>query len=161
MRHAKSDWSADYGVDHDRPLNDRGVRSARVVGQMLAKEGLIPHLIISSTAERARRTAEIAMENGGWEAELVLEPRLYGSGADEVVEVAGSAPSVERLMLVGHQPTWSLLVSAFTGQRVEMKTATVVVIEFDIGQWSEVATSRGRVARVFHPREHLGSPRHD
>ncbi|HJQ76655.1 MAG TPA: histidine phosphatase family protein [Acidimicrobiia bacterium] len=157
MRHGKSDWSADYGADHDRPLNDRGARSARVIGEVLTGRGLAPQLIISSTAERARRTAEIAMESGGWDSKLVLEPLLYESGAEGVIEIAVSVAGVDRLLLVGHQPTWSTLVSALTGERVEMKTGTVVVIELDIGQWSELATSRGRVAEVVRPRDHLDS----
>ena len=44
MRHAKSDWDADYGPDHDRPLNERGLRSARLMGRVLAEEGLVPDL---------------------------------------------------------------------------------------------------------------------
>ncbi len=62
MRHAKSDWDADYESDHDRPLNDRGLKSARLMGRVLADEGLVPDLIISSTALRARTTAELATE---------------------------------------------------------------------------------------------------
>lgn len=155
MRHAKSDWSAEYGADHDRPLSERGVRSARVMGQVLAREGLAPDLIISSTAARARSTAEIASESGGWATDLVLEELLYGSGPNDVIELAASAPQVGRLMLVGHQPTWSILASILTGERVEMKTATVAVIEFDIDDWSELPTSHGKVAGVYRPGDHL------
>ena len=36
MRHGKSDWDADFGSDHDRPLNERGVRNSRLMGQVLA-----------------------------------------------------------------------------------------------------------------------------
>jgi phosphohistidine phosphatase SixA len=35
MRHAKSDWDANYNLDHDRPLNGRGERSARLMGRVL------------------------------------------------------------------------------------------------------------------------------
>lgn len=157
MRHAKSDWSADHGSDHDRPLNDRGVRSARVMGELLAREDLVPELVISSTAHRARRTAEIAIESGGWDARLVLDPAFYGSGVAEVIEVASSAPPVQRLMLVGHQPTWSMLVAALSGQRVEMKTATVAIIEFGFDDWPALTERRGRVVEVLQPRDHLGS----
>ena len=36
-RHGKSDWAAPYGGDHERPLNDRGRRSAALVGRFLAR----------------------------------------------------------------------------------------------------------------------------
>lgn len=157
MRHAKSDWSADYGRDHERPLNDRGVRSARLMGRLLAAEGRVPQLIITSTAVRARSTASLANEAGEWGAEIVLEPGLYGSGADAAVDVAASAPDVDRLMLVGHQPTWSILVSVLSGSSVEMRTATAAVIEFDIPEWSQVGKTRGRVVAEYQPRDYQGT----
>ena len=154
MRHAKSDWSADYGADHHRPLNDRGERSARAIGEALAADGDIPDYIISSTALRARTTAELAADAGGWECELVLDSRLYGGGADTVLSVAASSGQGQRLMLVGHQPTWSILVSILTGERVEVRTATVVVIDFDVGDWAQITAGAGRVRRVYQARDY-------
>lgn len=153
MRHAKSDWDADYSRDHDRPLNERGVKSARAMGETLAAEGLVPGLVITSTAVRARTTAELAAHAGNWDTEIELDPRLYGSGVDTAIEVAADAPDVDRLMLVGHQPTWSSLVSVLSGQRVEMKTATVAVVEFDA--WPAVETPSGRLVAVYQPRDYI------
>lgn len=157
MRHAKSDWNADYGRDHERPLNERGVRSARLMGRLLAAEGQVPELIVTSTAVRATSTASLANEAGEWGAEVILEPGLYGSGPDAAVQVASSAPDVDTLMLVGHQPTWSILVSILTGSSVDMRTATAVVIEFDVPAWSEVGKTRGEVAAEYQPRDYEGT----
>ncbi|MGH3650616.1 MAG: SixA phosphatase family protein, partial [Acidimicrobiia bacterium] len=112
MRHAKSDWDAVYGADHHRPLNDRGIRSARIMGRLLAADDMAPDLVVASTAVRARSTAELAKQAGSWHGEIILEPRLYGTSTETAIQVAATAPPVNRLMLVGHQPTWSLLVSA-------------------------------------------------
>jgi phosphohistidine phosphatase len=152
MRHAKSDWDADYGPDHDRPLNDRGLRSARLMGRVLAEENLVPDLIISSTAVRARRTAELAIEAGHWETELVLDRSLYDEGPRGVLEAGASAPDVSYVMLVGHQPTWSMLVASLTGERADMKTATVAVIELDLESWAELPGASGKLTRVLKPR---------
>jgi len=156
MRHAKSDWNAEYGSDHDRPLNERGLWSARAIGEALAADDAVPELVITSTAVRARSTAQLAADAGGWTSEIVLDPRLYGSGADTVVSVAAETPTgVDRLMLVGHQPTWSMVVSALTGEQVEMKTAMVAVIGLDIDDWANIGSAPGRVEQVYHPRDHL------
>jgi phosphohistidine phosphatase len=157
MRHAKSDWDASYGADHDRPLNERGVRSARIMGRVLTEAGLAPDLIVTSTAVRARSTAALASEAGSWKSETRLEPALYGSGTDTAVEVAAAAPDVSRLMLVGHQPTWSVLVATLTGEQVDMKTATVAVIEFEMEQWSGLVGAQGNVTDVLQPRDYFGS----
>jgi phosphohistidine phosphatase len=158
MRHAKSDWDADYGSDHDRPLNERGLRSARLMGRVLAEEGLVPDLVISSTAVRARKTAELAVEAGGWSSEIRLDRSLYDEGPRGVLAVGASAPDVEGVMLVGHQPTWSMLVSALTGQRAEMKTAAVAVIELDIESWADLPSASGTLTRVLEPRSHERKP---
>ena len=44
-RHAKSAWDDPSMDDHDRPLNDRGRRSARALGDWLASRGYDPAAI--------------------------------------------------------------------------------------------------------------------
>jgi phosphohistidine phosphatase len=153
MRHAKSDWEADYGADHDRPLNRRGAKSAKLMGRVLAEEGLVPGHVISSTALRARTTAELAIAEGRWEAEMTLNRALYEEGPKGVLAAAASAPDVSRLMLVGHQPTWSMLVAALTGEAAEMKTATVAVVDLDLEAWAGLPGATGALRTVLQPRD--------
>lgn len=54
-RHAKSSWKNPDLPDHDRPLNKRGQNDAPRMGKLLKDEDLIPDLIMSSTAARAKR----------------------------------------------------------------------------------------------------------
>jgi phosphohistidine phosphatase len=157
MRHAKSDWDADFERDHERPLNDRGVRSARLMGRLLAAKDLTPDHVISSTAVRARTTAELAADAGSWQGDIALDRALYDAGPRGVLERARRAPDVFRLMLVGHQPTWGLVVTEMTRERVPMKTATVAVIDLDVEAWDEVGPGRGTFAAVFQPRDYFGS----
>ncbi len=157
MRHAKSDWDATYGSDHDRPLNERGVRSARLMGRFLVARDLAPEFVISSTAVRARTTVELASEAGGWEAGMRFERALYEEGPRGVIEHASRAPDINRLMLVGHQPTWSSVVSTITEARVDMKTASVAVIRLEIDSWSALTDARGTLEAVHHPRSYFGT----
>lgn len=157
MRHAKSDWETDYGADHDRPLNHRGAHGARLMGRVIASRDQIPDLVVSSTAVRARTTAELAIEAGEWGSQLRLDRLLYESGVDEVLGVAAGAPEVGTLMLVGHQPTWSMLVMALTGNRVEMRTASIAIVELEIGRWEEITGGRGSLVEILEPKQFLGS----
>lgn len=151
LRHAKSDWSADYGADHDRPLNRRGLASAHHVGELVRDLDLIPDLIISSTAVRARTTVEIAIEAGQWGSVLTLDERLYHSGPDSVLKIISASDPTDRVMVVGHQPTWGSLVYQMTGVPTEIKTATLAVIDLMITTWDQVIDSTGRLASVHHP----------
>lgn len=153
MRHAKSDWDAEYETDHDRPLNERGRKSAHLMGRVLADQGLVPARVISSTALRARTTAELAIAAGNWEAVLTFDRALFDEGPQGVLAAAASAPDVSPLMLVGHQPTWSMLVATLTGERAEMKTAAVAVIDLDLETWAGLPEGSGSLRTVLQPRD--------
>ncbi len=157
LRHAKSDWDAAYGSDRDRPLNSRGMRSARLMGRMLKAEELVPDLILSSPAVRARTTAAVAMESGTWHSQLLIDERLYSGGVEGTVSAVRELGEVGSLMVVGHQPTWSQLVATLTGQHADMKTATVALIALD-GPWSALGPGTGALVNVIQPRAHFGGP---
>ncbi|UUT35635.1 SixA phosphatase family protein [Microbacterium elymi] len=79
VRHAKSDWTT-AREDHDRPLNDRGCATRPGWPGGSPRPGLRPDVILSSTALRARTTAEaFAAELG---VAVDLEPELYGAPAE-------------------------------------------------------------------------------
>lgn len=151
LRHAKSDWNTDTD-DHGRPLNGRGVRSARVIGGILAVAGEEPDVILSSAATRARATAELVMESAGWDVPLVLSDDLYLSSVAATLEIiAAEGASAERLMIVGHQPTWGNLVEFLTGGRVEFKTATVAALDTHAG-WAGLREGCCSLGFLIHPR---------
>lgn len=155
LRHAKSDWDAGTD-DHARPLNGRGRRSAEAMGELLARIDEVPDLALSSTAVRAASTVDLAAAVGGWNTSIEYRSGLYLTSAAGALAEASNAPDVvERLMLVGHQPTWSDLVERLTGGRVEVKTATVVGMDLPIASWSTVGAARGTIAYVLQPRHFL------
>ena len=153
FRHAKSDWDADYGSDHDRPLNKRGISAAKTMGVALARMNEVPDLVYTSSALRARSTVELAAAAGGWSTTIEIDEALYLTSADHALAIAGRAPeSVDKLMLVGHQPTWGTLVHHLTDGRVQVKTATAVGIDLMVASWSDAARAGGEIAYVLAPR---------
>ena len=153
MRHAKSDWDASYVSDHDRPLAARGHRSASVMGRVLAAWKEVPDLVITSSASRARATAEEAARAGSWDCPIIVDPELYGTGPGTVLAIAEhNANHEERIMLVGHEPTWSMLAEQITGGRVEMRTAAVVAIDLLADTWDGLGQARGWLRFVVNPR---------
>jgi phosphohistidine phosphatase len=152
MRHGKSDWSAGRS-DHDRPLNKRGAAAASAMGKALAIMQEQPDLVISSTARRARTTAQLAIEAGSWDCPLVQTDALYGTSAQGALEVLlGADPSADSVMLVGHQPTWGALIAQTTGASVAMKTATIAKVEMYIRDWSDVLHAHGELLWLLQPR---------
>jgi phosphohistidine phosphatase len=79
LRHAKSSWDESNLSDYERPLNNRGKQNASTMGNFLKKENLVPDLIISSTAKRADKTANIIAKKSGYDKKIFESKILYGS----------------------------------------------------------------------------------
>ncbi|NJL86451.1 MAG: hypothetical protein HC886_11465 [Leptolyngbyaceae cyanobacterium SM1_1_3] len=77
FRHGKSDWDGDFDSDHQRPVAKRGLKAAKAVGKFLAAADQIPDQIITSSALRAKTTAELAIAAGDWQRTLQVTDALY------------------------------------------------------------------------------------
>lgn len=151
LRHAKSDWDAG-AVDHQRPLNERGVRSARLVGEHLAAIGGVPDLALTSSATRARSTLELAAEAGAWGTDVTVTDDLYDTDVAGTLDVIAEAPHVARLLVVGHEPTWSRLVRHLTGADVVVKTATLIELTTSAPSWAALTEHSCAIASITQSR---------
>lgn len=153
LRHGKSDWETTNRGDRNRPLSRRGEKASETMGLVLRMMGEVPDRIVSSPALRAEATATIARLSGGWDSPLEIAEDLYGSGPGAALEVAARCGGdAGRLMLVGHEPTWSYLAERITGGRISVRTATVLAFDLDAGSWEGAPRSRGTLAYALHPR---------
>src|SRR5262245_21239646 len=90
LRHAKSDHADPGLADHARPLNERGKRDAPRVGERLLAAGLVPDAILSSTAKRAKKTAEKAAAACNFKPPLRLVPELYLASPSAILGVVAT-----------------------------------------------------------------------
>ncbi|MEM6327908.1 MAG: histidine phosphatase family protein [Bacteroidota bacterium] len=153
FRHGKSDWAADYGHDHERPLAERGQKGARKMGRFLATSGTPPDHAITSTATRARQTLAIAAEHGGWTGQATITESLYGATPDDVLRALHTTPEdAQTVVVVGHEPTFSRTLSRLIGGgAIEVKTATMARIDVDAARWGDVAFGRGVLVWLLSP----------
>ena len=154
LRHGKSDWDAGDFPDHDRPLAKRGLKAARAMGRFLGLAGQAPESAVTSSAVRARATLEEAAGAGGWKCRVRVTRALYEATPMEALqEVRAEPDATDRLILVGHEPTWSeLAVLLMGGGSLRMPTASMLRIDFDVDSWKEVAYGGGRLAWMIPPR---------
>lgn len=138
VRHAKSDWGDPNLADHDRPLNDRGLRDAPRMARELAVSGIRPDVIRSSTALRARTTAEAFAAQFGLGVDLV--PELYGAPAATLL-AAAAATRAERVLLVAHDPGMTALAEELSGGGIaHMPTCAVATFTWTEDDW-DIATA--------------------
>ena len=153
MRHGKSGYPAGV-LDRDRPLSDRGERSAAAIGRAISDFGAVPDRVFTSPARRARDTATLAHASGAWISEIDVIEDLYGGGVADVVTAINGVRS-KRLLLVGHEPTWSATAAFLIGGgSIQMVTASLVCIESDL----PAGRASGWLRWMLHPRLLTDSP---
>jgi phosphohistidine phosphatase len=112
LRHAEA---VDGFPDDERPLTERGTRQAEAVGYALQQLGTTIDVCLSSPKLRAVQTAQLACAPLG--VEVTIDRRLSGEPFDvhELVEGLGE------VMLVGHDPSFSLTLHDLTGAQARMR----------------------------------------
>ena len=155
LRHGKSSWADPSLADHDRPLKGRGKRAAKNVGRLLRERDLLPDLIVTSTARRARSTANRAAKAAGYDGEVVETEELYFSSVGkQLAAVARCArPGDRRVLIVGHNPTFEELVETLADEEVVLKTADLAVVELAVDDWSELPRARGKLRDLVRSRD--------
>jgi len=155
LRHAKSSWNHPELDDHDRPLNKRGERDAPRMGRLLLEQTLLPDRIVSSTAARARATAEIVAEACGYGRQVVLTRELYLATPGDCLALLAQIPvEDESVMLVGHNPGTEELVELLTGRAERMPTAALARIALPIDAWrSATRDMGGDLLALWRPKE--------
>jgi phosphohistidine phosphatase len=112
LRHAEA---ADGLPDDERPLTEAGARHAEAAGRALARLGTSIDACLSSPKLRALQTAQLACEPLG--VSVTVEPALAGEPFDVRELTAGLGD----VLLVGHDPSFSLTLHDLTGTQSRMR----------------------------------------
>jgi phosphohistidine phosphatase len=162
MRHAKSDWSIPGKSDFDRPINKRGQKNAKRIGQWMAENNHIPQQIISSPAQRARQTTKLVanqLSKDGPE-KILYDQELYLAGLDTLIEcIQIYKNDLNSLMLVAHNPGMEQLITYLSSKSVNsdmngktMTTANLVIFEYPDSNF-DLEVDKGELVEFIKPKE--------
>ncbi len=170
LRHAKSSWDDAGQSDHARPLNPRGRTAARAMRDIFRNLGLVPDVVLVSSARRTRQTLDALAP---WDETPIIEPMdgLYLAAPDQLLAIiAGVAETVRSLMIVGHNPGLHELAVTLTGAHAMSSNGhtarqlaegfpTGALAEFTVASWRALdpragaADGAGRLIRFVRPRD--------
>ena len=155
LRHAKSSWNDSNLPDQERPLNPRGKRDAPRMGRLLLDKKLVPDLILSSTAKRARKTVKKVVRACGYPGKIKYTEALYASDAENYLHLlAQQGSEFERILIVGHNPEIELFLNLLTGCQENMPTAALAYIQLTIEHWEDISCkSNGNLLAVWRPKK--------
>ena len=155
MRHAKSSWDDPSIKDHDRPLNKRGNKAAPQMGHFIQSHNLVPDFILASTAHRAQQTAHLFAEAAGYTKTIQSHSEFYEAFTHDILQVIQNVDDAcQRLMIIGHNPTWESLVEDLTNEEEFMPTAAIAHIELPIEHWKDLSdNTKGTLRAFWRPKE--------
>ena len=124
------------------------------MGKFLAECDQIPQLVISSTAVRARTTAELAMKSASWRSQLNLERGIYGGSPNFLLELVHTQDEdIDSICLVGHEPNFSSFISKATNKNyINFTTANMAKVNFNVDLWTQVQFFNGELEWHQQPK---------
>jgi len=155
VRHAKSDWSHTELDDFDRPLNKRGIRDALEMSKYMAKLDVLPDVVVTSPAMRARQTSEALVHAMHIPMDDIREDgRIYAASVSALLEVIHEWDETwNSVMMVGHNPGIAEISVMLTGEPVgRVPTCAVMEIELDATYWSDMLAGCGMLASKSTPK---------
>jgi phosphohistidine phosphatase len=136
MRHGHAEELRD---DFARRLTEEGRAAARRAGQALRAAHFSPQRIVTSSAPRARETAELVAEQCGYGGVLQSEQALYLAEEGPYLSALRALPdALSRVLLVGHNPTLSALSRTLGEAGTELRPADYVELRLELASWQDL-----------------------
>lgn len=161
VRHAKSSRDDPALDDYDRPLSPRGMDEIpRVAKWLVAQELKIDH-ILSSTAKRARQTAQLLCEGAGLDAKKIeWQDSLYLADTAALLAAIGQTTGkTKQLMIIGHNPGLEELLCYLCGDELPLTesgklltTGAIAIVALPDG-WNAIKPHSGHLIELMRPKE--------
>lgn len=147
LRHAKA--ADGSGVaDHDRPLTTAGIAQAQALRQWLQQQGMSFDLALCSTALRAQQTADEALVEVCNLRENIRS--IYHATVPDLLQLlAASAGESKRVVIVGHNPTISMMAGWLGGFAGAYHPCTLTHYHLAAPSWEQLKQGCGQLQARF------------
>ena len=164
LRHAKSSWDDPEFEDKERPLAKRGHKAAEMMRAHLAERGVVPDIVVCSTAVRARQTYE-GVRDAIADSPVRFDDNVYTFAPGPLMKIIHGLPeAAESALLIGHNPALERLALRLADDQAsdawayatlckKYPTAALATLEFDVAGWPEVDDGRGRLTGFARPKD--------
>jgi phosphohistidine phosphatase len=145
LRHAKAVSKDPSLSDHDRPLDKLGENDALHMGKLMKDKDIIPSFIISSTALRAKTTAELVAKGCSYQGDIVLNQSLYDAKPKDYLLILNTlSDKYNSVLIVGHNPTVEDTIQMLTDSEgvATIPSCVLAHLSLAIEKWSDLSKSK-------------------
>lgn len=150
LRHGEAEFSALKNGDFNRNLSIQGRSQVKRLTELLKKNDFEIDLILSSSAIRTKETTELVSQ-GAKVAAIVFEHEIYEAEPNQLLKLINGLGIVfNRVLLVGHNPGLSDLISFITGEQyINLQPGMMAIMEIQVEEWSMVGEETGILKEVI------------
>ncbi len=154
IRHAKSDWNDESKSDFDRGLNRRGEKAILTMAKALKEKKVMPDIILSSSAKRAKLTAKGLAKEIGYSGEIKYIDALYMAEPETIQGfIKDVNDKYDTLFVVGHNPETTELSNILTDNYIDnVPTLGIVALKLPIDDWKEFKMGKGKMQFFIYPK---------
>jgi len=153
IRHAKSSWKDMNLDDFDRPLNKRGKLNAPFMGEKLKDKNVLPDLILSSPALRAKSTAIMIAKKIKYTKKIIFNEDIYESTPSKLHKILTKINDKNSIIfLFGHNPEINMLAENYVDFEENIVTCGVVEIEFNCKKWIDINAKNAKLILFDYPK---------
>jgi len=154
IRHAKSSWKDEKLNDFDRPLNKRGKQNAPLMGSRLRDKKIMPDIILSSPALRAKTTAELISKTVNYPKDIIFIDEIYESTPAKLHQILTHVDDKNStLFLFGHNPELNALLERYVNFTENLVTCGMVEIEFSCDKWVDITAHNAKFISYDYPKK--------
>ena len=161
LRHAKSDWTAEFRFDHERPISERGKKNAKSLRSFLKDRGLRIDMAYVSDAKRTVETLEIVNKNNELFKNVEVTHILYEANLGIFFDlISNTDDSYNSMLFLGHNPELEELANQLILRQNAYKdfsffqkfsTCSIVGLSFPITSWKHISTYPGKLTLFWTP----------
>ncbi|HKK74843.1 MAG TPA: histidine phosphatase family protein [Saprospiraceae bacterium] len=158
IRHAKSSWSDPKLTDIKRPLNERGLRDAPFMAQLLRQQIKPPVRLLSSPAVRAFTTAKYFAKAFVLKGkDIETDERLYLAEPETILQVLRQTDNEhETLLVFGHNPGYTQLANLFSEAFIDnVPTCGMFEVQSEVDDWSDFGQETAKLVRFQYPKQYF------
>ena len=154
IRHAKSSWKDTALDDFNRPLSKRGRKDAPFMAKKLKQKGVMPDVIISSPATRAKTTAELIAKELNFKKQIIYDTTLYEANTNKIFDaIVKIDESNSIVFLIGHNPSLNMFVEILVNFRENIPTCGIIELEVDCELFKDFSATCTKLLSFDFPKK--------
>jgi len=152
IRHAEATPISINITDFNRPLNNQGIKDAKLIGNFIYNNNKSIDMIISSSANRAISTAKIIAKQIDFNKTIDEKKTIYNATPNQIIDIINKLNNnFQIIVLCGHNPALHILSEQLTNKKINhFSTCSIVKINFNVKYWENIKL--GKLEYFFSPR---------